>query len=435
MPNRSVLRVLATFLLAGEAEVEPIVARAAQALGREWKWFHPVARRYVRAFGRSSRPRHRDVVRFLMADRVVSSALRWHRKSISVAHWIAGPQTMQPVPAATGWDLPPIETVGALAEWLSLSDDHLHWFADLKDLVAHTDSTPLRHYSYRILEKQFGRVRLIEAPKNRLKALQRRILEQILDRIPAHPAVHGFVRGRSIRTFTAPHVGQYIVVRMDLEDFFPSFSGPRIQAFFRTIGYPEAVADLLGGICTSTAPPDIWTGQPREVRDLYRRPHLPQGAPTSPALANGCFYRIDCRLAGLAQAAGAVYTRYADDLAFSGGEEFAQCAARFSLHVAAILLEEGFSVHHRKTRIMRQGVRQQLAGIVVNQRQNVRRDDFDRLKATLTNCIRHGPEPQNREGHPHFRAHLEGRVAFVESVHPGKGRRLRALLAQVRWPG
>jgi hypothetical protein len=102
--------------------------------------------------------------------------------------------------------------------------------------------------------------------------------------------------------------------------------------------------------------------------------------------------------------------------------------------VAAILLEEGFSVHHRKTRIMRQGVRQHLAGLVVNQRINVRRSDFDRLKATLTNCIRHGPETQNREAHPRFRAHLEGRVAFVEAVNPGKGRRLRSLLQQIQWP-
>jgi RNA-directed DNA polymerase len=136
----------------------------------------------------------------------------------------------------------------------------------------------------------------------------------------------------------------------------------------------------------------------------------------------------------LAAAAGALYTRYADDLAFSGDEEFERRAGRFSIHVAAILLEEGFSVHHRKTRIMRQGVRQQLAGLVVNRRINIRRGDFDRLKATLTNCIRHGPESQNREAHPRFRAHLEGRVAFVEAINPGKGSRLRALFQRIQWP-
>src|SRR5262249_23329973 len=153
------------------------------------------------------------------------------------------------------------------------------------------------------------------------------------------------------------------------------------------------------------------------VRALYARPHLPQGAPTSPALANVCTYRADCRLSGLAKSAGAVYTRYADDLAFSGDDDFDRRAERFSVHVAAILHEEGLSVNHRKTRIMRRGVRQRLAGVVANERLNVARDDFDRLKAILTNCVRHGPESQNRDGHPSFRSHLEGRVGFVESIN------------------
>jgi hypothetical protein len=138
-------------------------------------------------------------------------------------------------------------------------------------------------------------------------------------------------------------------------------------------------------------------------------------------------------LTGLAKAAGARYTRYADDLAFSGGEEFERCVERFSIHAAAILGEEGFAVHHRKTRVMRQGVRQYLAGLVVNERANVVRADFDRLKATLTNCARLGPESQNREGHAEFRAHLEGRVGFVAMINADKGNRLRAILERIQW--
>jgi RNA-directed DNA polymerase len=122
------------------------------------------------------------------------------------------------------------------------------------------------------------------------------------------------------------------------------------------------------------------------------------------------------------------------DLAFSGGEEFERCAERFGLHVAALLLEEGFAVHHRKTRVMRQGVRQHLAGLVTNQRMNAVRRDFDRLKAVLTNCVRSGPESQNRDGRPRFRSHLEGRVAFVEMINPNKGKRLRTILDKIRWP-
>jgi hypothetical protein len=209
---------------------------------------------------------------------------------------------------------------------------------------------------------------------------------------------------------------------MDLQDFFPCFTGARIQAVFRTAGYPEPVADLLGGICTNAVPRDICRAQP-----LYMRPHLPQGAPTSPALANICSWRMDCRLAGLAKSAGAGYTRYADDLAFSGGADFERRVERFSTHVAAIVHEDGVAVNHRKTRIMRRSVRQHLAGLVVNDHCNIRRADFDLLKAILTNCARRGPGTENRP-------HLEGRIAFVESINAARGQRLRRIFEQINWP-
>src|SRR4030095_9156300 len=106
----------------------------------------------------------------------------------------------------------------------------------------------------------------------------------------------------SIKTFVAPHTSQRVVLRMDLRDFFPTFAAARIQSFFRTAGYPESVADLLGGICTNAAPRELWRRSAvdvdlrdlQEARALYCRPHLPQGAPTSPALANLCTYRVDC---------------------------------------------------------------------------------------------------------------------------------------------
>src|SRR5947209_10855152 len=103
MPNASVYRVLATFFLAGEAAVEPIVERGARALGREWNWLRPLAQRYVAAMEGRTRPRHREVVRFLRDDRKLQRALRRHSKTIAIEHWIAGPQPMQPVAAAAEW--------------------------------------------------------------------------------------------------------------------------------------------------------------------------------------------------------------------------------------------------------------------------------------------------------------------------------------------
>jgi len=440
MPNPPALDALATAILAGEATAEGVADRLVRALGREWKWIRPFARRYIDAYSSRVRPRRIDVVRFLEQDKSSRRAWLKHSAKMRVQHWLTEPQRMQPVAAAAGWQLPAIESAGELAPWLRLGPSDLEWFADLRGLGYHGPAdSPLSHYRYRLVAKTSGTVRLIEAPKLRLKHFQRAILSAILDQAPAHSAAHGFCHGRSIKTFAAPHAGQRVVLRMDLRDFFPSISGARVQALFRTMGYPESVADLLGGICSNATPRGVWrlaaegTKVDRETRDLYARPHLPQGAPSSPALANLCFYRADCRLTGLAESAGALYTRYSDDLAFSGGEEFERRVDRFSTHVAAILREEGFAMNHRKTRVMRQGVRQRLAGLTVNQHVNVSRAEFDRLKAILTNCVRHGAESQNREGRPNFREHLEGRVGFVAMVNPEKGKHLHAILDRIPW--
>ena len=434
---------LARSILAGELAVEAIDARLRRTLGADFRWTKFLAERFVRAFGTQVRPKRKEVVEFLRADDGLRNAEAKHKGKLRITEWLTGPAQMQPADAARSWPIPRIETVGELAAWLNVSVSELEWFADLKRLCARVGGGegPVGHYHYRILAKKTGNIRLIEAPKTKLKELQRVIFAEILEKIPSHPAAHGFLKGHSIMTFVAPHVGQRVVLRMDLNNFFPSITVPRVQALFRTAGYPDAVSDLLGGICTHATPRRLWTrlGQglaPSAVAEagaLYARRHLPQGAPTSPALANLCAYRVDCRLRGLAETAGAAYTRYADDLAFSGGTDFERGVDRFAVCVAAILLEEGFSVHHRKTRVMRQGVRQHLAGLVTNKTINVVRADFDKLKAILANCVRNGPESQNREGHPGFRLHLAGRVGFVEMVNPAKGARLRRIFEQISW--
>jgi hypothetical protein len=441
MPAAATISALARSLLAGEPTVEGLQARAERTLGRRWRWLQPLAVRYAAAFAGGTRPRHREVVRFLRDDPGFESARAKYRQQLSIAEWIAEPQRMRPVRAAEDWQLPAISSVGELAEWLSIDADELEWFAELKGLGNKLGNLKLQHYRYDILAKRSGGVRLIEKPKSRLKGLQGRILRGILEAVPVHPAAHGFVKGRSIVTFAAPHADRPLVLRLDLRDFFPAFPGVRIQSLFRTLGYPERVADRLGGICTNAVAREVWKVRPVEIaaaqwneaRSLYTRPHLPQGAPTSPVISNLTAYRLDCRLSGLAKSAGAIYTRYADDLAFSGGDDFARVANRFSAHAAAVALEEGFSVNHHKTRFMRRGARQQLAGIVVNEKVNVRRRDLELLEAVLTNCVRFGPASQNRAGVPDFRAHLEGRVGFVEMVNRVQGERMKALLRAIRW--
>lgn len=436
MPDSALIGALARSLMAGDATIDLAYARAVRTLGRPWPFLESLTARYIAAFADRSRPRRRDVVGFLLQDAGFRRARARHGRHLVVAQWLADAPRMQPVDAALAWDLPGLTTPGDLGRWLSVQSTELDWFADLKALATHPR---LHHYRYRVTVKRSGGVRLLESPKPELKALQRRILAEILDRVPPHPAAHGFVRGRSVVTFAAPHAGRRVVLRLDLDNFFPAFPGARVQAVFRTLGYPEPVADRLGGICSNAAPAWLWKERPlefdprswREARTLYTRPHLPQGAPTSPALANITAYHLDCRLAGLARTAGAVYTRYADDLAFSGDADFARVVDRFAAHAAAIALDEGFAVNHHKTRILRPGTRQSLAGIVVNSHPAVRRADRERLEAILTNCVRYGPASQNRERVPDFRAHLQGRIGYVEMANRAHGERLRHIFRAI----
>jgi retron-type reverse transcriptase len=435
-------RLLARVLLVGEQDVDALQKRLAATLGwgddrARGRRLRPLARRYAVWVENRVRPTFSEALAFLEGDRGLPRLLKAESTEFSLAALLAEEQRMQPAPVARAWGVPSIRSVRDLAEWLYMSPDELEWFADLEGRQSGAAGLgKLGHYHYRVLTKADGRVRLIEAPKERLKEAQRRILREILGKVPVHDAAHGFCEGRSIRSFAEPHVGQPMVLRMDLREFFPSIERARVCAVFRTMGYPEGVAARLGGVCTTRTPRGVWKGvgggELGEMAAVYARAHLAQGAPTSPALANLCAYRLDCRLSGLASSMGARYTRYADDLAFSGHALMGQ-REWMEVRVAAIALEEGFHVNLRKTRWMGRGVQQRLTGLVVNERVNVSRAAVDALKATLTNCVRFGPEGQNREGVADFRMHLLGRVGFVASVALERGRRLAGIFEAIRW--
>lgn len=120
MPSSAVISVLARSFLAGEPTVDGVHSTAARTLGRSWRWLRPLADRYLQAFRGRTRPRQRDVVRFLLEDAGFRRACARYREELDVAEWLAEPQPMQPAGAARGWDLPVIETVGDLARCLAL---------------------------------------------------------------------------------------------------------------------------------------------------------------------------------------------------------------------------------------------------------------------------------------------------------------------------
>jgi RNA-directed DNA polymerase len=413
----------------GDWDEAALFVRGNEAMGRRPRWLRRVVADVLTAYPAPPLDRIGELARFLSEHVAVVEAFTKPRAPRLRRHFLPFAEMGE-----RRWGVPPIATPGDLAAYLELDVRLLAWFADRRTLER-VSPEPLRHYRYRWVPKRSSGMRLLEAPKPRLLAIQRRILHGILDRIPAHTAAHGFVAGRSIASFAAAHAGSDVVVRMDLESFFASVRRARVEAIFRAAGYPEEVARELAALTSNVVPASVRDRDPSwRTRRLLATPHLPQGAPTSPALANLAAHRLDARLAAAAATLGARYSRYADDLAFSGGDELARAAPRFETLVAVIAAGEGFALNHRKTRVMRRGARQRLAGLVVNAHPNVARADYDRLKAILHNAARTGPEAQNRDGHPDFRAHLRGRVAFVEMVNPARGARLRRWFARIEWP-
>ena len=439
--SQLVADALASAFLAGGAWTRrALAARGVVTVGDEARWMGALVEGVLARFPHAPRERFHSLSRFIASLPLLSTKRQSLRPASVVRSLVAELAMGEP-----RWDVPGIATTGDLARWLDLSPAESEWFADARGLERLERDERLRHYRYRWVPKRYGGFRLLEAPKPRTKALQRRILDEIVSRVPPHDAAHGFRRARSPITHAGHHVGKASVVRIDLQDFFLSISAARAAAVFRAAAYPEDVAWALALLCTNVSPssrgavvldryaPGAEIAALRRAEMLARTRHLPQGAPTSPALANLCAYGLDVRLAALATSLDLTYTRYADDLVFSGDATLARRAARLEALVAVIVHEEGFVVNHRKTRVMRAGVRQVVTGIVVNERLNPARDSFDRLKAILHNCVKRGPTSEDREKRPDFRAHLAGRVAHVASLSPMRGEKLARIFERIEW--
>jgi retron-type reverse transcriptase len=264
-------------------------------------------------------------------------------------------------------------------------------------------------YASFTIAKRDGAVRQILAPCRSLKHIQRRILYRVLEPLDKHDAAHGFRRRRSILTNAAVHAGKELVLSVDLADFFPSISSKRVYGLLRALKWPQGLASVLTRLTT-------WQGT------------LPQGAPTSPALANLIARRLDRRLEGLARKRGLAYTRYADDLTFSGA---AQQARQAFPMIKRIVEEEGFKLSEGKTRFMRRGRRQTVTGLVVNDQAGVPRRYRRQIRAALHN-IQTGrlsfSSPAERSA---VLQQLQGHVNFIRSIRPEHAAPLEAALAEL----
>ncbi len=331
-------------------------------------------------------------------------------------------------------ELPLLKTPEDLANWLQKPLGTVAWLTDYFNEARRPIDVRKAHYRYTWKQKRTGGYRLIESPLPMLKETQEQILDEILDRVPVHDAAHGFCTGRSILTNARPHVGQQIVVKMDLDNFYTRVRFSRVVAIFRSIGYSREVALWLAKLTTSAIPSNLEFpgGEPKQLR-LFLPRHLPQGAPTSPAIANLVAFSLDVRLAGLTKSFGGNYTRYGDDLTFSGDWRFQKSLRLFIPLAQQIIRQERFVINRRKRKILRRSTQQSVTGVVVNDKTNISRKSYDNLKATLHNCVKRGPASQNRDDHPDFYAHLRGRIAYIQQLNKPKGDKLLATFKQIRW--
>lgn len=330
-----------------------------------------------------------------------------------------------------------IDSVDKLAAGLGMSLEELRW------LAYHREASTTTHYRSWTIPKRDGSRRTITAPKRKLKAAQRWLLRNIVDKLPVHEAAHGFLAGRSILTNAERHAGADVVLKIDVKDFFPTVTYARVKGLLRQAGLAESVATLAALLATE-APRDAVSFRGKTLHVAKGPRALPQGAPTSPGITNAICVRLDRRMSGLARLLGFVYTRYADDLAFSFGRygssddregegDDDDDGPRPRAPIGAllrgareILESEGFVVHDKKTSVRRSGSTQRVTGLVVNgtnrgddvPRARVPRDVVRRLKAAIFNREKGRATAQHEES----LRQLKGLAAFVHMSDPKRGR-------------
>lgn len=203
-----------------------------------------------------------------------------------------------------------------------------------------------QYYKTYDLPKKSGGKRTICQPSKKLKGLQSWILVNILNKIQVSPSCKGFRKGSSTLDNAKPHIGANTVLNLDLKDFFPTVTSKQVFNVFKKIGYNNLISTVFTNICT-------FTGK------------LPQGSPCSPMLANLTAWSLDLRIQGYVGKRGISYTRYADDLSFSGLNP--SKVVKIIPMIKTIIVDEDFSVNHKKTRVASSARAKTVTGLVINE--------------------------------------------------------------------
>lgn len=260
-----------------------------------------------------------------------------------------------------------------------------------------------------------GKSRTICAPSRSLKMRQRWILDHILYKIPAAECCEGFVKNHSIYTNAKKHIGYDQSLNVDIKDFFPSITQDRIVLLFKEIGYSTDAAMYFADICCHDK-------------------KLPQGAPTSPYLANLVCREMDRQLLEFAGGYNLVYTRYADDMSFSGNCEISE----FYEKIQSIISKNGFRINLGKTRIYKGRKRKIITGIIVKEDSlSVPRDYKRKLRQEIYYCKKFGAADHlantNAQKIVNFREYLYGKAFYIKMIEPVTGQKFLDELNEIEW--
>jgi RNA-directed DNA polymerase len=284
--------------------------------------------------------------------------------------------------------------------------------------------------------KRDGRTRSISSPEPVLMDVQRWVLHHVLSACDVHPSSYAYQRHRSIVDCARMHLGARWLIKLDLHDFFETIHERRVYRIFRRLGYARLLSLELTRLCTRVAPSELIRRDYHKHRgkapySVNLEGRLPQGAPTSGALANAVAIGVDSMLSRLAQGQGLVYTRYSDDLVFSAGQDFSRGqAADVVGRASAILTSEGFTAHRAKTRVVPPGARHVILGLLVDDDRVRLMPEFKRrLEVHVRGVARFGLAE-----HAHHRGfdsvlsmidHVDGCIAFAASVDPAFAKTMR----------
>lgn len=275
-------------------------------------------------------------------------------------------------------------------------ENPLHLFK-LNQVYAISKNANNLYVSFEIPKKSGG-MRQIDAPSFQLKIMQRAIKAMLENEFEATSVSHGFVRGRSIQSNAAVHVRQNWVLNLDVQGFFPSIHKGRLKAILKRppVSYSPTLANFIAMVCTKDGA-------------------LPQGSPASPLLTNLACLRLDRKLQIISRQFKANYTRYADDITFSGpGREMLERLYAVTLKV---LRAEGLTVHPTKTRFLPSSQRQEVTGLTVNDCVNAPRSYRRRVRAALHQWERNGHlHAMKRYGYnspEQFISSIGGQIEFI----------------------